>query len=295
MSLRHESRKIVMQSMYELDMRDELFGDAVNFKNIIDRYIIEAGELVGDGKFVRDLAETVQERLLTADEIIKKAAPEWPIEKINVVDRNILRIGLSELLFGDKINVPPKVAIDEAIEIAKEFGGETSGRFVNGVLGAVYKELGEPEKDVKKKVSIKSEQKAGAIIFADYNNKTYMPMLLDVFGYWTFSKGSVEGNESIEACATREAREELGLDIKIIEKLGDNTYVAHNPEKGKTNKNISYFLAEAKYGDITLGESKGLVDAKWYNTAELDSLKMYKDLKPILLLALSKIQSKTKV
>jgi hypothetical protein len=78
--------------------------------------------------------------------MIKRAAPDWPLEKIGVVDRNVLRIGLSELLFGDRTQVPPKVAIDEAIELAKTFGGETSGKFVNGVLGAIYKEMGEPEK-----------------------------------------------------------------------------------------------------------------------------------------------------
>ena len=75
------------------------------------------------------------------DEIITKAAPEWPLDKINAVDRNILRIGLAELLFGNFEQVPPKVAINEAIELAKNFGGPSSGRFVNGVLGAIYKEM----------------------------------------------------------------------------------------------------------------------------------------------------------
>ncbi len=81
------------------------------------------------------------------DEIIEKAAPGWPIDKISAVDRNVLRIGLYELLFGDRKEVPPKVAINEAIELAKSFGGENSSRFVNGVLGGVYKEIGEPGKD----------------------------------------------------------------------------------------------------------------------------------------------------
>lgn len=154
MSVRHESRKVLMQSMYELDSREELFSDVALFKSTVIRNIQDNKDTVQvDEKFLLDLASIVQERLMTVDEIIKKAAPEWPIQKINVVDRNVLRIGLAELLFGDKINVPPKVAIDEAIEIAKEFGGETSGKFVNGVLGAVYKELGEPGKDGKKNKS----------------------------------------------------------------------------------------------------------------------------------------------
>ena len=75
------------------------------------------------------------------DKIIEKAAPEWPINQITIIDRNILRIGLYELLYGNKEEVPPKVAINEAIELAKSFGGESSGKFINGVLGTVFKEV----------------------------------------------------------------------------------------------------------------------------------------------------------
>jgi N utilization substance protein B len=81
------------------------------------------------------------------DTIIEKAAPEWPIDQIAIVDRNALRIGLYELLFADKNEVPPKVAINEAIELAKNYGGPNSGKFINGVLGTVYREIGEPGKD----------------------------------------------------------------------------------------------------------------------------------------------------
>jgi hypothetical protein len=83
------------------------------------------------------------------DDIIVKAAPEWPLDKISIVDRNVLRIGLYELIFSDRDEVPAKVAINESIELAKNFGGENSGKFVNGVLGAVYKELGEPGKEAE--------------------------------------------------------------------------------------------------------------------------------------------------
>ena len=85
------------------------------------------------------------------DTIISQAAPEWPIEQIISADRAILRLGLYELLFGDQNEVPPKVAINEAIELAKSFGGESSGRFVNGVLGTVYREMGEPGKEYPKR------------------------------------------------------------------------------------------------------------------------------------------------
>jgi len=75
------------------------------------------------------------------DKIIQHSAPERPIQQLSFVDRNVLRIGLYELIYGNKKEVPPKVAINEAIELAKNFGGENSGKFINGVLGAVYKEM----------------------------------------------------------------------------------------------------------------------------------------------------------
>ena len=90
---------------------------------------------------MKKLAKGVLAHRPQIDEIIKKSAPEWPIEQITIVDRNVLRIGIYELLFGDKNEVPPKVAINEAIELAKSYGGESSGRFVNGVLGTIYREM----------------------------------------------------------------------------------------------------------------------------------------------------------
>ena len=87
------------------------------------------------------MADNVVGKLGKIDQIIERCAPEWPIDQITVVDRNILRMGIYELLYSNKDEVPPKVAINEAIELAKTFGGESSGRFVNGVLGTIYKEM----------------------------------------------------------------------------------------------------------------------------------------------------------
>lgn len=95
--------------------------------------------------FIRTLVMGVLERRAAIDKIIEKAAPEWPLDQITMVDRNVLRLGLFELLYGNKDEVPPKVAINEAIELAKNFSGESSGKFVNGVLGTVFRELEEQE------------------------------------------------------------------------------------------------------------------------------------------------------
>jgi len=96
--------------------------------------------------FIRTLVTGVLKRRAAIDKIIVKAAPEWPLEQITMVDRNVLRLGLFELLYGNKEEVPPKVAINEAIELAKNFSGESSGKFVNGVLGTVFRELEEQKK-----------------------------------------------------------------------------------------------------------------------------------------------------
>jgi N utilization substance protein B len=155
---RHLSRSIVMQSLYEWDFwhfSGKGITEAENkdtqteeiIKSIVDRNIKEFGPGLADDSFIRRLVKGIISKIEQLDEIIEKAAPEWPISQITIVDRNILRLGLYELIFGDRKEVPPKVAINEAIELAKSFGGDSSGKFVNGVLGTVYREIGEPGKN----------------------------------------------------------------------------------------------------------------------------------------------------
>jgi len=144
MANRHLSRSIAMQSLYEWDFRgknDEMLGE------IIAKNIEEFGPGMEDTSFVEKLVKETIANRDKIDPLIEKCAPEWPLEQVTIVDRNILRLGIFELLFGKYEEVPPKVAINEAIELAKSFGGESSGRFVNGVLGTIYRELGEPMKD----------------------------------------------------------------------------------------------------------------------------------------------------
>ncbi|MDP3900734.1 MAG: transcription antitermination factor NusB [bacterium] len=143
MASRHLSRSIAMQSLYEWDFHSR----TPDLDQIVERNITEFGPgLEEKGQFVRDLVKGVLDHLPQLDQIISKAAPEWPIEQITIVDRNVLRIGLYELLYADREAVPPKVAINEAIELAKNFSGESSGKFINGVMGTVYRELEETKK-----------------------------------------------------------------------------------------------------------------------------------------------------
>ena len=133
-----------MQSLYEWDFKGRK-KDALD--EVIKKNVAEFGPGMEDDSFVLALARGVVENQAKIDPIIEKCAPEWPLDQVTIVDRNILRLGIYELLFGNYEEVPPKVAINEAIELAKSFGGESSGRFVNGVLGTIYRELGEPLKD----------------------------------------------------------------------------------------------------------------------------------------------------
>ena len=144
MANRHLSRSIAMQSLYEWDFRGQ---DSSKLGEIISQSAKEFGPGMEDDGFIRQLVDGIISHLPKIDQVIVKAAPEWPIEQITMVDRNVLRLGIYELLFGDYKEVPPKVAINESIELAKTFGGESSGKFVNGVLGTIYREIGEPLKD----------------------------------------------------------------------------------------------------------------------------------------------------
>lgn len=137
MSSRHLSRSIAMQSLYEWDFS----GKKVDLEKTVEKNLKEFGPGLEDPSFVWQLVTGTVEHLLSIDKIIETSAPEWPLDQISIVDRNVLRIGLYELIYGDKEAVPPKVAINEAIELGKSFGGESSGKFINGVLGTVYKNL----------------------------------------------------------------------------------------------------------------------------------------------------------
>ena len=150
-----------MQSLYEWDFKgrkDELLPE------ILEHTIKEFGSGLDEPEFVVQLVKGTLDHLTDIDPVIERVAPQWPLDQIATVDRSVLRLGLYELMYGDREAVPPKVAINEAIELAKSFGGDSSGRFVNGVLGTVYKEMGEPGKDDapsrKEKDALKEEEKA---------------------------------------------------------------------------------------------------------------------------------------
>lgn len=298
MANRHLSRSIVLQSLFEWDLHSI---ENKEIDAVLQRNIGEFAPNTSDLPFMKRLSEGVLSKRKELDLIIEKAAPEWPIDRISPVDRNILRLGLYELLFADRNEVPAKVAINEAIELAKQFGGDNSGRFVNGVLGAVYKEIGEPGKDESGKRKRKDvpydempvERLAGAVVYAyDQHGEMYLALVHDIFGHWTLSKGKIENGEPIEEGAKREIKEEMGLDMDIEAKLGENEYVASDPEIGKKRKHVTYFLACAPFKEITLEKKGGLDDAKWFKVAEILELNFYEDILPIVTKAVTMLVGK---
>ena len=296
MANRHLSRSIAMQSLFEWDFMGR---DTAHLDGVTERNLQEFAPGLDDNGFTKELVSGVLKKLQTIDDVIEKAAPEWPIGQIAIVDRNVLRIGLFELLFGDHTEVPPKVAINEAIELAKSFGGDSSGRFVNGVLGTVYREMGEPGKDdtgKKKKITDPSklpvEELGGAVVYRKEGDEILFVFVHDVFGYWTLSKGHLEEGDTVESGTLRELREEIGVaNLNVQGQLGVNEYIASDPQKGPVRRRVTYFLVETPDTALVLGTSGGLDDVRWFRPNEVSELKMYDDIRPLIEKALTQLKS----
>jgi len=284
MANRHLARSVVLQTLFEWDTTHASVEET---HSILGRNVKEFGGDDIDQPFMEQLLSGVLAKKDDIDLVIEKAAPEWPLERIAPVDRNILRLGLFELLFSDRAQVPAKVAINEAIELAKTFGGDSSGRFVNGVLGAVYKELGEPGKDEHggkkvKREELPLEKMGGAIVYTKHDGQYYLALVHDVFGRWTLSKGHIEKDATPKEGVARVIKEELGLTANVESQVGENEYIASHPEKGKVRKHVWFFLASCSFEPITLKKSGGLDDAKWFRLQDIIDLNFYDDMLPIV-------------
>ncbi|MBR3368434.1 transcription antitermination factor NusB [Candidatus Saccharibacteria bacterium] len=158
-SNRHLGRIIVLQSLYEYEFRERAGDPNLDLDLIVAKNIEPYSDTLGDTEFVYSLTKGVKENIEDLDKVLRPIAPEWPLETIAAIDRNILRIGLYELAeCRDK--VPPKVAINEAVELAKAFGSENSSKFVNGVLGTAYRQLGIEEESSESSHETKQKTKS---------------------------------------------------------------------------------------------------------------------------------------
>lgn len=302
MANRHLARSVVLQVLFERDANSGMSPDEC-YGRLAD-YAKEFGARESDMPFMRALLQSALGKQREIDEVIVRAAPEWPLDKIAAIDRNILRLGLTELLYADRAQVPAKVAINEAIELAKTFGSASSGRFVNGVLGAVYVELGEPGKAdgaPRKQAGAKQgkmpvEELVGAVVYArdGESAEVYLALVHDIFGHWTLSKGKLQQNERHPDGVKRKVKEEVGLECEVEEQLGENEYVANdgNAPGGKKKRHATYFLARAGFKDLTLKREGGLDDAQWFPLAAVGDLNFYDDILPVVTRAINLLAQK---
>lgn len=270
MSNRHLARTIAMQSLFLWDFKGKHNED---LDKIIQGVFFSFAPSFDDHGFVKILVQGVIDNLEEIDKHIIKFAIEWPLDQITIVDRNILRIGIYELLFTD--DIPPKVAINEAIEIAKAYGGDSSGKFVNGVLGAIFKEMPEDKKNKPVQKEKKYDQMSvGGVIYRKENNDYKFVLILDAYGRWTFPKGKIAHAESEEETVVRELREETGLQkLKVIVYLDEKAVTVNNPNEKPQSKLIKYYLVEAEDNKIKVPDVKELQDVQWFTKDEaLDTI-----------------------
>lgn len=145
-SNRHLGRIVALQTLYEYEFRSQANDTQLDLKEVLARNIERYNEAIDDKEFVSSLVDGVLERQAELDERLQPMAPGWPLDQIARIDRNVLRIGLFELLYR-KGTVPPKVVINEAVELAKAFGSDNSSKFINGVLGTAFRTLVEDQSD----------------------------------------------------------------------------------------------------------------------------------------------------
>lgn len=149
-SNRHLGRIIALQTLYEYDFRRDCGDETVNLDEVLSRNLERYDKTVDDKDFVRKLVRGVNKEVSKIDAMLQPIAPDWPIAQIAGVDREILRVAVYELQhFSDF--VPPKVVINEAVELAKSFGSENSSKFINGVLGTVYRQMEDEDASPKAK------------------------------------------------------------------------------------------------------------------------------------------------
>lgn len=284
MANRHLARTIALQTLFERDFSNQTHKVEEVFAYTKDEFAPD----FDDQGFSLDLIKNVIKHQATLDDLITKFAPEWPLEQITITDRNVLRIGVYELKMAS--DIPPKVAINEAIELAKAFGGDSSGKFVNGVLGSIYKEMiKKGEKQNLASQGIK-EVSAGGLVYRQADDGYYFILILDAYGKWTFPKGHVEEGENPEEAASREVKEETGLkNLKLGDYLGETEVKVHKPNEKPFRKLIKYYLLATKDQKLKLPGTKEVQDVKWYPLQEaLDTLD-YENAKDIFSKGLEKL------
>ena len=286
MSTRHLARTLVLQTLFEWDFNQQRQDSQV----ILNNQKKEFGGLdFDDHDFSNDLLAAVIKHQPEIDQLISQYAPEWPLEQITYVDRNVLRLGIYELKFSS--DIPPKVAINEAIELAKAYGGDSSGKFINGVLGTIYKEMEERGEKQELPQEILKQISAGGVVYRQVNDQYYFALIFDAYGKWTFPKGKIEVQENREEAAKREVEEEIGLtNLTCLDYLGSIDIKVNDPKQKPKNKTVFYYLMTTSEETFHLNPAnKDATQARWLTAPEALSLINYANALQIFKEALNKL------
>lgn len=287
MANRHLARTIALQTLFEWDFSKGKRDIQETFDYIREEFAPD----FDDQGFSLELIKNVADNKKELDNIITSFAPEWPIDQITITDRNVLRIGVYELKISQ--DIPPKVAINESIELAKAFGGDSSGKFVNGVLGSIYKEMVKNgEKQDLGSQGIR-EMSAGGMVYRKDDDGYYFVLILDAYDKWTFPKGHVDKGEKEEAAALREIQEETGLKkLKSEGYLGETEVKVHKPNEKPFRKLIKYYLVSTTDTELKIPNTKELQDVKWYTSKEALEILGYENAKDIFNKGLEQLELK---
>ncbi len=298
MSNRHLARTIALQSLYQWDFNHQ----REDMHTIVAQNLKDFAPSFDDGGFTVTLVNGILSRRGEIDPLIAQYAPEWPLDQIPPIDRNILRIGIYELRTSE---VPPKVAINESIELAKTFGGDSSSKFVNGVLGNIYKDMetrGErvstpsiretqaPESPTS--ASPLQEVSAGGVVFRrDAQGACQFALIQDAIYRWTFPKGHVEAGESLEQTACAEVGEEIGIKkVRVVCPLGKIHITVNTPGKPPVPKVVHYFLMEALEDTLHIVPDNEIKGGDWVPQNEVLLLLGYENAKEIFRHALTQLK-----
>ncbi len=288
MSNRHLARTLVLQSLFQWDFNER----KENIKKLLEFNRQEFAPDFDDQGFSDGLINELVDKVKVIDEMIVKYAPEWPLDQITPVDRNVLRIGIYELKYAQ--DIPPKVAINEAIELAKTYSGVSSGKFINGVLGSIYKDMQEKgeKKDLEKEPP--REFSAGGVVYRQESDNYMFIVIYDAYDKWTFPKGHIKEEEDQEKAAKREIGEEVGIKQLVNQGyLGSIDIKVNEPNKRAVPKTVHYYLFETSETNIKIAKKEpGVQEAKWATQVEVLEIIGYENAKEIFIKALELLKLK---
>lgn len=263
MSNRHLARTLTLQTLFQWDFN----GQTENVNDILAYNFKEFAIDFDDDGFSKELVGGVVKNKKEIDALITKFAPEWPLDQITTSDRNCLRIGIYELKF-DK-TIPPKVAINEAIELAKAYGGDSSGKFINGVLGSIFKEMEKAGEKPNMDEKIKEETSAGGVVYYKNSNEHKIVLILSAHNKWALPKGHKNENENEKDTALREVTEETGLsNLKVLDYLCESQVKIKQPKTITVLKTIKFYLIESVNDKIIVPKIDELKDVQWFSPSE---------------------------